>query len=87
MKPLNLPESNFGSTKYPWETSKPVSPVHYSEKYRVHADEGQGKEKLHVPYIGQTTLNVFGNSHDKSGFRPSPENDMALKSLGGRLKF
>ena len=64
-----------------------LTPVHYSPTHGVHADLGFGRDKVHIPFSGQTTLNVFGNRHDGSDFRPSYENDIVLKSLGGKLKL
>lgn len=58
-----------------------VSPVHWSEKNGVHADYNPGglkKSHIHVPYNGQTTLDVF--------IKPSYQNDLKLKKLGGTLK-
>lgn len=58
----------------------PLSPVHWSPTAGVHADIGFGADKIHVPFEGQTTLDVFG-----IGGRPSYGNDLRLGGLGGTL--
>ena len=55
-----------------------VSPVHWSRQHGVHADYNSGGKHLHIPYVGQTTLDVFT--------KPSYKNDLKLKRLGGTLK-
>jgi len=56
-----------------------VSPVHRSNANGVHADYyGVNGSKEHIPFVGQTTLDVFT--------RPSYENDVVLKNMGGVLK-
>jgi len=57
-----------------------MSPVHFSQSAGVHADIGFGRDKVHVPYCGQTTLPTFG-----IGGRPSYGNDSQLARLGGTL--
>ena len=56
-----------------------VSPVHYSPANGVHADVG----KLHVPYVGQTTINTFRTN--ELNLKQAQENDLRLKGLGGTL--
>ncbi len=57
-----------------------LSPVHYSERFGVHADiEHADHRKEHVPYAGQTTLETFDN-------RGSWANDQRLADLGGSLQ-
>ena len=58
----------------------PLSPVHWSEGAGVHADLGLGREKIHIPFSGQTTLPTFG-----IGGSPGYGNDAVLASLGGSL--
>ncbi len=59
-----------------------LSPVHHSQKHGVHADIGfGGPEKIHVPFVGQTTLDTL-----RIGGRPSYENDKRLADLGGTFK-
>jgi hypothetical protein len=59
---------------------RPLSPVHWSPGNGVHADIGFGRDKVHVPFSGQTTLSTF-----RVGGRPSYENDRQLAGLGGTL--
>ena len=59
-----------------------ASPVHYSKENGVHADFGAPPEKVHIPFVGQTTLQTF-----RIGGRPSLENDRILLDLGGALKL
>ncbi len=42
-----------------------LSPVHHSDRHGVHADINpyDGSPKIHVPYVGQTTLGMFGIGH------------------------
>jgi hypothetical protein len=63
--------------KAPIINGKSLSPCHYSEQNGWHADHGQGADKVHIPYRGQTNLNMMGNA--------SYENDTKLKDLGGSL--
>ena len=57
-----------------------VSPIHSSLSAGVHLDIGTGRNKIHVPFSGQTTLPTF-----KIGGTPGPENDQNLAKLGGTL--
>ena len=66
--------------KPPKIDGKPLSPVHYSEGAGVHADIGLKRDKIHVPFSGQTTLPTFGIGGEKG-----PENDKKLADLGGTL--
>ena len=52
-----------------------LSPVHFSEGFGVHADIGEAPDKEHVPFVGQTTIDTFGNA--------SYENDRVLAKKGG----
>ena len=74
--------SNSGFDHYvpPMIGGQPLSPVHFSGN-GVHADLGIGSEKIHVPFIGQTTLQTFG-----VGDGPSLANDVNLANLGGTLQ-
>lgn len=67
--------------KPPLINDKPLSPVHFSATNGVHADLGLGREKVHLPFEGQTTLPTF-----RIGGSPSPLNDSHLADLGGTLK-
>lgn len=60
---------------------QPMSPVHWSPANGVHADIGFGRDKIHVPFSGQTTLDTF-----RIGGRPSYENDRRLADLGGTFR-
>lgn len=60
---------------------KPLSSVHYSNDYGVHADLGKVPNKVHIPFEGQTTLQTF-----RIGGTPGPANDKLLASMGGTLK-
>lgn len=62
----------------PFIGGQPLSPVHWSPDNGVHADIGFGPDKIHVPFVGQTTLPTF-----RIGGRPSYENDANLGNLGG----
>lgn|GEM_PF-3703401 len=57
---------------------KPLSPVHFSLNNGVHADLGFGHDKIHVPFVGQTTLPTYG-----IGGVPGHNNDNNLAKLGG----
>ncbi len=67
--------------KVPLIGSRPLSPVHFSERNGVHADLGLKPDKVHIPFAGQTTLPTF-----RIGGEPGPENDMILRYLKGTLK-
>lgn len=58
------------------------TPVHHSQDNGVHADVGTAPAKMHVPFVGQTTLQTF-----RIGGRPCTENDRLLHDMGGRLKI
>jgi hypothetical protein len=62
----------------PMVNGQPLSPVHWSPGNGVHADIGFGRDKVHVPFRGQTTLPTFG-----VGGKPSYANDKKLAELGG----
>ena len=36
-----------------------MSPIHWSAQHGVHADLNSPSGKAHVPYMGQTTLDMF----------------------------
>lgn len=72
--------SGFKKPEPPMIGGQPLSPVHYSPTAGVHADIGNGPDKYHVPYSGQTTLPTF-----RIGGTPSYENDRKLSDLGGTL--
>lgn len=62
--------------KPPLINGQPLSPVHYSPKHGVHADIGTGAGKIHVPFVGQTTIQTFTSEKGQI-------NDANLARLGG----
>jgi hypothetical protein len=68
------------SGKAPLIGNQPISPVHHSPMHGVHSDIGFGRDKQHVPFSGQTTLQTY-----RIGGEPSYENDQQLGNLGGTL--
>ena len=61
-----------------------LSPIHYSKESGVHADFNpyDGGKKLHIPYEGQCTLDMFG-----IGSKPSYETYNIISRFGlGTLK-
>lgn len=43
-----------------------LSPIHWSENNGAHADlTPPGMPKIHIPYVGQTTLDMFGPSSER----------------------
>ena len=55
----------------------PLSPIHWSPSAGVHADIGFGRDKIHVPFQGQTTLQTF--------YDPGYGNDQKMFNMGGTL--
>jgi hypothetical protein len=68
-------------TPTPMIGGRVMSPVHWSQDHGVHADIGLGRDKVHVPFSGQTTLDTF-----RIGGRPSYGNDRRLANLGGTFR-
>lgn len=60
---------------------QPMSPVHFSHQNGVHADIGHGRNKMHIPFEGQTTLPTF-----RIGGVPGHANDQNLADLGGTFR-
>lgn len=57
-----------------------LKPIHHSRENGVHTNlQGPGVD-VHIPYVGQTTLQTFGFNEGKG-----LANDRALANLGGTL--
>ncbi len=57
--------------------NRSLSPVHFSQANGVHADIGLGRDKVHVPFQGQTILQTF-----RIAGKPSYDNDARFSHMG-----
>lgn len=61
-----------------------LSPIHWSDKNGVHADLTGPYGKIHVPYMGQTTLDMFELSSQRDlGQQLERINKFGLGTLEG----